>query len=211
MMATTHAFVGAALASVTLLFAPAVAPLAMAAGFVGGVVPDLDVAFDHRRTLHFPVYGSIAAVLVVIFAALVPTAASITLAAFVAGAALHAVMDALGGSKEARPWLRTTDHAVYDHYNRRWLPPRHWVRYDGSPGDFVLGAVASAPVLALAGDPLWPVAVASLAVSLGYTVFRRQIVDLWDGFVAALPGSVSEVLPLETAESVATEEGESER
>jgi hypothetical protein len=211
MMATTHAFVGAALASVTLLFAPAVAPLAMAAGFVGGVVPDLDVLFDHRRTLHFPVYGPFAAVLTVLLAALVPTTASIALAAFVLAAALHPVMDAFGGSKEARPWLHTTDHAVYDHYNRRWLAPRHWVRYDGSPGDFVVGAVASVPLLALATDPLWSVVVASLVVSLGYTVFRRQVVDLWERFVDALPDSISAALPLETPESVPADDGESER
>lgn len=211
MMATTHAFVGAALASVTLVFAPGAAPIAMAAGFVGGIVPDLDVAFEHRRTLHFPVYGPVVAALVVVFAALVPTTASIAIAAFVVAAALHPVMDALGGSKEARPWLHTTDHAVYDHYNGRWLTPCHWVRYDGSPGDFVVGVVASAPLLVLATDPLWSVVVASLAVSLVYTVFRRQVVDLWEALVDALPDSVSSALPLDSPDSVPADERESER
>jgi len=210
MMATTHAFVGAALAGVTLLVAPAAAPAAMAAGFVGGIVPDLDVAFDHRRTFHFPIFGSVLAAALVLVAVLVPSTATIAVAAFVVAAALHPVMDHLGGSREARPWLRTTDRAVYDHYGRRWLPARRWIGYDGSPADFGLGVLASLPVLAFADGHLWNVAVASLLVSAGYTVFRRRVFDVWDALVAALPPAVLAVLP-RAPDSVRSDESERDR
>jgi hypothetical protein len=210
MMATTHAFVGAALASVTLLFAPASAPAAMAAGFLGGIVPDLDVAFDHRRTLHFPVFGSVLAAVLVLVAAVAPSTATIALAAFVLAAAVHPVMDHLGGSREPRPWLRTTDRAVYDHYGRRWLPARRWIDYDGSPADFGLGVLASVPVLAFTDGPLRTVTVTSLLVSIGYTVFRRRVFDAWDAMVAALPPTVLAVFS-RSPESVRSEEGERDR
>lgn len=209
MMATTHAFVGAALASVTLILAPDAAPVALAAGFVGGIVPDLDVAFDHRRTFHFPVFGSITATVLVIIAAFAPSTATIALAAFVVAAAVHPVMDHLGGSRETRPWLRTTDRAVYDHYGNRWLLARRWIRYDGSPEDFGLGIVASVPVLALTDGPLRYVAIAALLVSVGYTALRRQIFDIVDSAVAALPPPVHALLsgPSEPVESDDSERG----
>ena len=211
MMATTHAFVGAALASVTLLFAPGTAPAAMAAGFVGGIVPDLDVFFDHRRTLHFPVLGPAFAGVLVVVAAFVPTTVTVTLAAFVVSAAAHSVMDYFGGSKEARPWLRTTDHAVYDHARGRWLLARRWISYDGSPGDFVLGAVASVPVLALGDRRLRIATLAGLLIALVYTVFRKRIFDVWDEYVTRLPAPILAIIPRENPGSLGPDDSERDR
>ena len=58
-MLPTHALAGMALALPVALVAPEYAPAALAAGFVGGVLPDLDLYTGHRKTLHFPTYYSV--------------------------------------------------------------------------------------------------------------------------------------------------------
>ncbi|MFC6811755.1 metal-dependent hydrolase, partial [Natrialbaceae archaeon GCM10025810] len=105
MMATTHAFAGMALALPVLATAPEFAPAAFVAGLVGGLVPDLDLYAGHRKTLHYPVYAPIAAVLAVAMALLAPSTATVALAVGLAAAALHAVTDVAGGGLELRPWL----------------------------------------------------------------------------------------------------------
>jgi hypothetical protein len=115
MMATTHALAGMALASVATLFAP----VAVVAAGAGGAVPDLDTPGRHRRTLHYPVYYSLAALGLLAVAFVVPTPATVALAAFVGAAAVHSASDVLGGGLELRPWEGTSDRAVHDHYHGR--------------------------------------------------------------------------------------------
>lgn len=168
MMATTHALIGVALAAAAYPFLPGAVPpsAVVAAGFVGGLVPDLDLFAEHRRTLHFPVgYGVLAAVLAAVVAA---TAAPVVvlLAVFVVSAAVHALSDVLGGSPEAEPWNPSLDIAVYDHALGRWHRPRRYVRYSGAPEDFLLGASFGA--LAVAAPATGPEAEVLL---IGVVVF----------------------------------------
>jgi len=195
MMATTHALAGMTLASVTLAVAPEYAPVALVAGAVGGAFPDLDLAGAHRKTLHFPVYYSVVALCSVLLAAFVTTPVTVALAAALAAAALHSVMDAFGGGLSLRPWEGTVDRAVYDHFNGRWIRPRRWIRYDGAPEDFALAAgLAVVPFTASTGR-FRTVVVGLVAVSLGYAVVRKPLVDAGERLVAVLPPAVLDRLP----------------
>ncbi|WP_299266771.1 metal-dependent hydrolase [Halorientalis sp.] len=196
MMATTHAFVGAALASATLFFAPSVAPTAVAAGFVGGLLPDLDLVFEHRRTFHFPVLAPVGTLAVVAVGVTAPSATTITLAAFAVGAGVHATTDAAGGSTEPRPWLRTSDRAVYDHVRGRWLRARRWIRYDGAPEDFAVATLASLPMLVLGPGPNRVLAVAALVVSAGYVLVRKRLWDITAVVRRTAPELVASRLPV---------------
>lgn len=194
-MATTHALVGMALALPVAALAPELAPAALLAGLVGGLAPDLDLYLGHRRTLHFPVLGPPVAVVAILLAVIHPGPWTIGLAVGLAAAALHAAMDVLGGGLELRPWLATADRAVYSHLHGRWLPPRRWIRYDGSPEDLGLAGVLALLLLST-GDPLVNrVVTPLLAVSIVYAVFRRRLVDLVGPAVALLPASLRRHLP----------------
>jgi len=205
MMATTHALAGMALASVAALFAPEFAPVAVVAAGAGGAFPDLDTPGRHRRTLHYPVYYSLAAAGLLAVAVVVPTPATVALAAFVGAAAVHSASDALGGGLELRPWEGTSDRAVYDHYHGRWLRPRRWVRYDGSPEDVALAGLLAVPTLALAGGPIGATAisgafvptlvVALVGLSVVYGLVRKPLVVLGAWLVATLPPGVVDRLP----------------
>nr|WP_233739964.1 metal-dependent hydrolase [Halovenus carboxidivorans] len=158
--------------------APEFAGVALWGGLVGGVVPDLDMVVAHRKTLHFPTYYSVLAGGSVVLALLVPTALTVAAMAALVGAAVHSVMDILGGGLSLRPWEATSDRAVYDHYRQHWYAPKRWVRYDGSPEGLVLTLLLGAVLWTVVDGALrWPV-VASVVVAVVYTAVRRRLPTL---------------------------------
>ncbi|NHN61176.1 metal-dependent hydrolase [Halorussus sp. JP-T4] len=185
-MATTHALFGMALGAVALVVAPEYATVAVAAGGIGGLFPDLDLAGDHRKDLHFPVCYSLAAVAALALAAVAPTAVTVAVAVFLASAALHSAGDALGGGLELRPWEATSEEAVYDHFNGRWIAPRRWIRYDGAPEDLLAAAAFAAPGV-LYAEPLQQAVLALLGVSTVYALLRKRLVDAGERLADRLP------------------------
>ena len=189
-MLPTHALSGMVLGLAVSAVAPEFGPVAIAAGLLGGVFPDLDLYSGHRKTLHFPVYYSLAAGVALVVAVLGPSPWTVAAALFLLAAAVHSVADAFGGGLELRPWEGTSDRAVYNHYHGRWITPRRLVGYDGSPGDLLLsGALAVPLVLTLDGPFQW-VVVVSVAVAGTYTAVRRHLPDVADVLVGDLLVSV---------------------
>lgn len=195
MMATTHALVGMALASVTLVLAPEHAPVAVAAGALGGVFPDFDLYAGHRRTLHFPFYYPLVALHALVLAWAAPAALTVALAAFLVAAAAHSVMDVFGSGLELRPWEGTSDRAVYDHFNGRWIAPRRWIPYDGSVEDLALAGTVALPVawfnVGLVGDG----ALTLLGVSVAYVFVRKPMASAVEALVPRLPSRLVARLP----------------
>ncbi|MEF8780015.1 MAG: metal-dependent hydrolase, partial [Haloferacaceae archaeon] len=76
MMLPTHALGGMAVALPLLAVSPELAPVALVAGLLGGIFPDLDLYVGHRKTLHYPVYYGAAAVAASLAALLVPAPAT---------------------------------------------------------------------------------------------------------------------------------------
>ncbi len=179
MMATTHILAGITLAAGVALLAPEFALVAVVAGAIGGLVPDFDVVASHRRTLHFPIYYSSAFVVTTGFALFLSTPLTVALACFFLAAACHSVADAFGGGLALRPWEDGSNRAVYSHYHGRWISPRRWIGYDGSPADLALAAgLALVCLFVFAGSrPLEALIVGLLVVSIAYTVCRKLIGD----------------------------------
>ncbi|MFB6176259.1 MAG: metal-dependent hydrolase [Halobaculum sp.] len=195
MMATTHVLAGICLGLVTAAVAPVETGTAVLAAALGGLFPDIDLLWDHRRTLHFPAWGSIAALGATAVAVVVPTTATVAVAVFLASMALHAVSDVIGGGLSLRPWIPSSDRGVYEHLRGRWHPPRRWIRYDGSPEDAFLAVAFGLPAyVALTGIARWAV-VGLLAVSVIYAAGRRSLVDGGEVLVRRLPAGVLRLIP----------------
>ncbi|MFC7068626.1 metal-dependent hydrolase [Halobaculum lipolyticum] len=207
MMLPTHALAGMALALPVAAVAPEAAPVAFLAGLLGGVVPDLDLYVGHRRTLHFPVYYTVGAAVAVPVAAVVATPAAVAVAVFLAAAALHCVADVFGGGLELRPWRATADHAVYDHFNGRWIAPRRWVRYDGAPEDFLLSAALAGALWGPVGAAQEPLVAGAVAVAAAYAALRRVLPGVVELLVDRLPDPVVGRLPARYRESGASAGG----
>lgn len=130
MMIFTHILIGGALASI-------ISTELILAGFLGGLLPDLDALADHRKTLHFPYYYGIAGISALVSYYLVESPLWLQTSIFFFLASIHCFSDTLGGGLEHRPWEETDDRGVYSHLQYKWLKTRHWV-YDGSKGDLAL-------------------------------------------------------------------------
>lgn len=195
MMATTHALVGFLLGAVAMWFGLP-GPLAATAAVAGSVVPDLDLYYGHRRTLHYPVLFPIAAAACVASSVLAGgSLALVGLAMFFAGASAHVWTDVLGAGLELRPWEATSERAVYDHVRGRWIAPRRWIPYDGSPADLAL-----AGGLAIATAPFYDgveqaVIVVLVATSLVYATLRRRLATVVPAVATSLPAPLRRRVP----------------
>lgn len=202
MMASTHLLAGMAIAAITLPISPEVSTIAVVAAALGGVFPDLDLYVGHRKTLHFPVYYSVAAVGGGVAAALTGQVALVAVTFFLGAAALHSAMDAFGGGLELRPWLGRSRRAVYSHYHGRWIEPRRWVRFDGAPEDLLLASGLGGVAMLAFGSPVDEVVVAVLGVSAFYALVRKPLVELAERVVARLPREVLGYVPNRFVEDV---------
>ncbi|NGM70544.1 metal-dependent hydrolase [Natronolimnobius sp. AArcel1] len=195
MMLPTHALGGMVLALPLFAVAPEYASVALVAGLVGGIFPDLDLYVGHRKTLHYPVYYSAFAVVAAVIALFVPTIATVSVTVFLLGAAVHCLSDILGSGLELRPWEGTSERAVYDHYRDTWIAPRQLITYDGSPADLCLSGVLAIPLLyALDGFFQW-IVIGAIAVAVVYTALRRLLADLAAVVFGVLPKTVRPYVP----------------
>lgn len=195
MMLPTHAVVGLAVAATVALSAPELAPAALGGALVGSVLPDLDLYAGHRRTLHYPTGYTVAAVAAAVAAIALMTPAAIAVTFLLTGAAVHCRMDRYGGGLELRPWEGTSNRAVYDHARGRWRTPKRWIRYDGSPGDFLLLAFVSGPLFVVLEAPFRWVVVGALLIGGAYALLRRRLATLAPAVFGAVPDTVQEYVP----------------
>lgn len=184
MMTTTHAAMGASAATLLVPVAPEWAPIAALAAVAGGVFPDLDVLFDHRKTLHYHDYYWIAAALAAALAVVRPSVWTVGAAAFLAAAGLHSLSDLAGGGLALRPWITDDDRGVYAHRRGEWLPPRRWIRYDGAPEDLLATVVFGVVPYLVFDGPIRALLVAGVAVGTVYTLLRKRLPDLYESYVA---------------------------
>ncbi len=195
MMLPTHALVGMLLALPAAAIFPEASGIVLAAGLLGGTFPDLDMYAGHRKTLHYPVYYSLLAGGATVVALAVTLPAAVPAAVFLGAAAVHSISDVFGGGLELHPWEGTSDRAVYDHYRGRWLRPRQWVGYDGSPGDLLLSAGVALPLWVAVGGRFRWVIVAALAVGAVYTAVRRLLPTIAIYLAGVLPEGLVGHLP----------------
>lgn len=177
MMAFTHILVGILLsAGISQLAGLSVTPF-MIAGAVGGLFPDIDLLFTHRKTFHYPFIFPILTIISVAIYAVVQLETLLFLTAFMAAAAAHSAMDVLGGGKEMRPWRETDDRAVYDHLRQRWVKPLR-LFYDGSLPDLILAIISAVGILYAVSSGADVIISLLVVLAIIYTLLRR-VVTQW--------------------------------
>jgi hypothetical protein len=193
MMVFTHGLVGILFAALLAPFFPGSTLSLFAAGLVGGLFPDADMLFVHRRTLHFPVVSTATAIALGVALAVTALQPVAVLFVAVAASAAHCLLDTLGGGKEMRPWRETDDRAVYDHVRGQWIAPRR-VFYDGSLPDLGLSvALGATAVVLLPAQFTLPVA-ALVGFAVLYTAIRRAITRWIPEEYTTFPGYIQSKL-----------------
>ncbi|WP_206662604.1 metal-dependent hydrolase [Halorubrum sp. BOL3-1] len=194
-MLPTHVLAGTLLAAPLVRVAPELAPIGFAAGFLGGLFPDLDMYTGHRKTFHYPVYYSVLAIPATLAALLSPSAVTVAVALFLLGAVLHSVADMYGGGLELRPWEGNSDRAVYDHHRGEWIAPRRGVRYDGAVEDLALCVALAVPLLLLVDPPLRGIVIGTVVVGGVYTLLRRRLAEMASTMLSLFPDALDPYLP----------------
>lgn len=174
---------GLGIAAVVVTVYPELSAVIAVASLIGAVFPDLDMPFEHRKTLHFPVYYSLVGVIALPFFVLMPSTLTASVAFFFLNAGIHSLVDYFGCGLEPRPWEATNDQAVYVHYTRQWLAPRRWVRYDGAPEDLYLTLLMGIPLLMIYTGPMKTVIAATILVGALYTMVRRNLQEMAPEFI----------------------------
>jgi hypothetical protein len=192
MMATTHALIGLLAATGLAALLPGNLQLIGLAGMIGGILPDLDMPFTHRKTFHYPFISTVIALTALGTALAWPGPWAVATAACLIGVALHATTDTIGGDLSERPWKQEGERAVYDHVRNEWLPAQRYIRYDGSPEDLLLYVVLAVPLAYVHAGLIEDLILAGLVISVTYTAFRKE-------FIRLTPGSVHEPVGLEPA------------
>ncbi|PNW35833.1 UNVERIFIED_CONTAM: hypothetical protein BEN50_17155 [Euhalothece sp. KZN 001] len=179
MMVTTHVAMGLLLAVPIAVVTPAYAAVAAVGAIIGGILPDIDLFVgQHRRSLHYPTYYSVGAVIMAGVAMGVGDPVVVAAAVALGAAGLHSITDWLGAGDELRPWERTSPRGVYLHVRRRWLRPRYLIRYDGAPEDLMLTVVCAAPAMVVYDGQIRAVIAVGLVIAMLYTLVRKRLPDL---------------------------------
>lgn len=140
MMVITHALVGGVVGLVALFISPSMLVPAVAAGAIGGVIPDLDMLLDHRRSLHFPVISGLLLVPAAGLFIMAPGVLSTVVCFGLAGLFFHSVTDIVGEGRVMRHWKHSDPRAAYDHLNGRWIRPRRLIKTGTGVDLFVAAA-----------------------------------------------------------------------
>lgn len=177
MMLPTHIVFGALLAAPAAFALPQFTEIALAAAVMGSILPDLDLVAQHRRTLHYPWFYVLVTGVTALITVLVPSPAAVFGVFFLLAAAVHSIVDIVGGGLGLRPWKANDDRGVYDHYRSRWIEPKRWIPYDGSPHDFVLLLVLTLPLLLVYGPQVQRLLLVNLGAAFVYVLIRKRIVE----------------------------------
>ena len=145
-MITTHILVGGCLGLLSTFLSPGHVTTAILAGMVGGMVPDLDIFMEHRKTLHRPIQFTVLSILLLMLVMVQPSELTVVLAFTVSSMLLHSVFDIFSNGKTMRPEIETDDRAVYNHVKSEWIEPRRWV-LDASRPDLIITLSAATALL----------------------------------------------------------------
>lgn len=172
MMTPNHGTAGLLLSLTVMKWHPELVGIVALSAFLGGVLPDVDIKLEHRKTLHYPVYYGILTLIFVVSAVVSNSAVTVVGVYFFGAAALHCYTDYFVAIEKSSD---ETDGAgvLYLHPRRKWIGPKEIINYAGSPGDLLVGLLlAVLPLLYYDGLP-FGLTILSVSGSIIYFAKRQ--------------------------------------
>lgn len=171
-MTPNHGTAGLLLSLTVTKWYPELAGIVALSALLGGVLPDIDIKLEHRKTLHYPAYYGIVTVIFLGLAAISNSIVVVVGLYFFGAAALHCYADYFVGIEKPSDETNA-DGVLYLHPREKWIGPKEIIRYAGSPGDLLVGILLAVPPLLYYSDlPFW-LTVLSVSGSLLYFVKRQ--------------------------------------
>lgn len=143
MMLPTHILVSILFMLPLITLFPEYTHIIIYSSIIGGIFPDLDMLIgQHRKTLHnISLYILILLGSIPIYIIYPPLGIILFIVSIVAS--IHMGFDVLSGGLERKPWLKTSNKAIYNHLTDEWIPPKHTFDYDGSYKDLSFAILLS--------------------------------------------------------------------
>lgn len=173
MMLSTHILSGGVVGLALSYAAPEIAVPLVVIGMIAGLLPDLDMFAEHRKTFHRPVEFTMMFLGAITVFAAGSDPGVLLVSVFFGSMAVHSVSEILGQGKTKNPDLKKDDRAVYNHVAEEWFEPARKVGVGSAP-DLLLTLVLTAPLIAT-GNP-WIVLLSFIAVVEGVLHF---LIDDW--------------------------------
>lgn len=173
MMTTTHALVGMLIGTTSLTWNPSLLTHTVVAGLIGGIIPDLDLIFEHRKTLHMPIYYTLGAVISIPVLLHSPSIISAFTAYLFFSLSIHTTLDIISGGLAPKRHKHPQPYPIYDHFRGKWISKKV-IRYDGSPEDITVNITVGALVIFLLNGYFQFIAVLLILISLSYFFFRMR-------------------------------------
>lgn len=146
MMASTHILSGALIGLIFSWFESGLLLQFVAVGVVGGVLPDLDLLWEHRKTLHRPFQFSILMAASLITWWMAGNLLLLFGAVLFSGLAVHSLSEVLSQGKTMNPDLHESDRGIYNHMTGEWIRPRNVVAV-ASEQDLLFTYLLALPLL----------------------------------------------------------------
>jgi len=159
------------------------------------VLPDLDLYAGHRKTLHYPVYASLATVPTVALAVVAPSTMTVALAVALSASALHAVADVLGGGLELRPWEEVPSERFTVTITTAGFDPAASCATTAHPKTLTVAGLVAVPLVVMSDGPVTVVTVALLSVSAVYVLLRKTLANIAERLAGLAPDPVAPYLP----------------
>lgn len=172
MMTATHMLLGMLLGYILGFIQPDIAPYLLIIGFIGGMLPDIDIAFKHKRSLHFPFYYSLIVAITLTSTIFFSSVEAVMAFTFFGAATLHCLTDVFAGSLETALGRQENEKTVYLHPENRWINSVNLIRFPGAPEDLMLSLLIGVPLLIVIQGPLEWLTAATLALGTAYSVMR---------------------------------------
>lgn len=168
MMLPTHILAGGSLGLLLSFTAPEMRFTLIIAGMLAAVLPDLDMFFEHRKTLHRPIEFFLMLIVVSSIFMITGSPLFLILSVILGSVNLHVAYEIFGNGKTMNTELKHDDRCVYDHWNGEWIKPLMIIT-TGSSKDLALAVVSSLPLLLYQKGSVLTITL--VVLSLGFTQF----------------------------------------
>lgn len=189
MMLPTHIVMGGFIGLALSIIDPTTLSLYIYIGMIAGVIPDVDIFLEHRKTLHRPLEYLLVFTTLIFTYALFQLNSILVVAALFGSMSIHCISELFGQGKTMNPDLKTDDRCVYNHLAQNWLKPKRVVKV-ASIRDLMILMVFSIPLMFYASMPIFIVTISVLGSGVLMVLLNdwltKNLLSDYDRFSEAL-------------------------
>jgi hypothetical protein len=188
-MLPTHIVTGGFIGLVLSILDPSNSSLFIYLGMLAGILPDLDMFIEHRKTFHRPLQYFTGFIILLLSYLGLQSSYLLAFSVILGSMSIHCIFEIFGQGKTMNPDLKEDERCEYNHITGNWIKPRRKVKV-GSGKDLILTIAFSAPLVTVSEATI-PILVSITALSglLMYLLndwITKELLSDYDRFSEAI-------------------------